>query len=519
MAPNVVKGFLTNKKSGGQARAAAVEAADPMQQDTKSYFAFTAPEDANQRELYSVICDHARDLLGDFQLEVIGVCVTEGFCAVGVEYLHSQTSALEAQIYHIRDQFLFKGAALAAVNVDHPNVFTKPVQPAPGAKRSASAAAIEAHDHVQQHRAQAASLTGPPALSPGLQAQPSSLPLQPPGVGAAIPPPAVQQQPVVPPALALRPPGLSPVVQRHKAAFKDFMERKRALPPLNEVPPLPSGGGASAALAPITLALTQLVTDVNEMRSNLLTKQDLAEFRELHLAESEATMATHLVPIHDDLTEIKRGQVFHDDRIGALETRMDRFASSSGTTHSGLDFEKTRMQVLNDNEPAFKQIAFVGFKTSDLDKRMRFLHTYAELNFPSSKVVNVETVMKGPRDKREPTETVVMEFFSRDVRDIVLKKIGDKKAPKITDGATTIELKAIERARTRVQKARNWAMRKAHEMITTELVKVSGAKDLQFDWTMPKRKVLFNGEPVFVQDRERLRGDFVGRFSSLVLPP
>ena len=297
------------------------------------------------------------------------------------------------------------------------------------------------------------------------------------------------------------------------------MERKRALPPLNEVPPLPSGGDASAALAPITLALTQLVTGVNEMRSNLLTKQDLAEFRELHLAESEATMATHLVPIHDDLTEIKRGQVFHDDRIGALETRMDRFASSSGTTHSGLDFEKTRMQVLNDNEPAFKQIAFVGFKTSDLDKRMRFLHTYAELNFPSSKVVNVETVMKGPRDKREPTETVVMEFFSRDVRDIVLKKIGDKKAPKITDGATTIELKAIERARTRVQKARNWAMRKAHEMITTELAKVSGAKDLQFDWTMPKRKVLFNGEPVFVQDRDRLRGDFVGRFSSLVLPP
>ena len=62
-------------------------------------------------------------------------------------------------------------------------------------------------------------------------------------------------------------------------------------------------------------------------------------------------------------------------------------------------------------------------------------------------------------------------------------------------------------------------MRKAHEMITTELAKVSGAKDLQFDWTMPKRKVLFNGEPVFVQDRERLRGDFVGRFSSLVLPP
>ncbi len=27
--------------------------------------------------------------------------------------------------------------------------------------------------------------------------------------------------------------------------------------------------------------------------------------------------------------------------------------------------------------------------------------------------------MKGPRDKREPTETVVMEFFSRDVRDIL----------------------------------------------------------------------------------------------------
>ena len=126
MAARVEKGFLTEKKSGkqtgGQARAAAVEA---MTEDTKLHFAFTAPHDVDQVKFVSVIKGFVDDLLGDFKLNVVGVCVSQGSCAVGVEYLVSEASALEGQIFYLRDQLVFKGEALSAVKVDHPEVFTK----------------------------------------------------------------------------------------------------------------------------------------------------------------------------------------------------------------------------------------------------------------------------------------------------------------------------------------------------------------------------------------------------------
>jgi hypothetical protein len=127
-------------------------------------------------------------------------------------------------------------------------------------------------------------------------------------------------------------------------------------------------------------------------------------------------------------------------------------------------------------------------------------------------------VMKGPRSARQLTDTTVMTFHSGDARDSALKIIRDAKA-QVLDGNKPLDLK-IEYARTRAQKARNWAIRKAEELIKVEMSKRSGKKSIKIDWTMPTRKIVFNDtEVVFQQEKEELRGKFLGSFAKLSLPP
>ena len=62
-------------------------------------------------------------------------------------------------------------------------------------------------------------------------------------------------------------------------------------------------------------------------------------------------------------------------------------------------------------------------------------------------------------------------------------------------------------------------MRKAFELVKIRAAaEISGAK-IEFDWDMPVRKILVNGEPAFIQQKESMRGSFVGAtFESLTLP-
>ena len=47
----------------------------------------------------------------------------------------------------------------------------------------------------------------------------------------------------------------------------------------------------------------------------------------------------------------------------------------------------------------------------------------------------------------------------------------------------------------------------------------SPGANVEFDWTMPTRRVLVNGEAAFAQTKESLRGTVVGsKFPSLELP-
>ena len=75
------------------------------------------------------------------------------------------------------------------------------------------------------------------------------------------------------------------------------------------------------------------------------------------------------------------------------------------------------------------------------------------------------------------------------------------------------------RARLQVQKDRNWAFGKAFELVKLRASTEFPNAPVEFDWTMPTRRILVNGEAAFVQPKDSLRGSFVGaKFMNLELP-
>ncbi len=383
---------------------------------------------------------------------------------------------------------------------------------------SASVAASEA---AAASRAAAASLM-PGALPPATPG-----PSQPTHVGAAIPPPASsphadmavdsdaeeepvpQQQPVAPQMPQHpQPIHLSPVVARHKAKFQELFARNRApLPPLEAIPALPTDSTSAEVLQTLANGMNTLITGVNELRvscADTVKVKDLEAFREIQSEEFREMVTVHTEPIKAEVAEVKVDVVHHDARITKLEAQVKELQGGG---------EKARKRALDENDPAFKQIAFVGFKLADLEQRAAMARTFVEAHAKDAKITNVETIMNGPWKQRKPTGVLVVEFASRDVRDRALKAVDGKE---FKDGNEALK---IQRARTRAQRARNWALRKAEELAKIEAQRrgVSGAA--RIDFMMPTRKVFIGEELAFVQQKDELRGQFVDVFAGCVLPP
>ena len=65
------------------------------------------------------------------------------------------------------------------------------------------------------------------------------------------------------------------------------------------------------------------------------------------------------------------------------------------------------------------------------------------------------------------------------------------------------------RARTTAQKIRSLALRKPFELVKIRAASEIPGATVELDWTMPVRQVWVNGEPVVLQPKECLRGNFV----------
>lgn len=75
---------------------------------------------------------------------------------------------------------------------------------------------------------------------------------------------------------------------------------------------------------------------------------------------------------------------------------------------------------------------------------------------------------------------------------------------------------AVKPMRTAFKSKRNYAMRKAFDMIKSS--PLSSNKLVEFDWNMPIRKVLVDKVPAFSQGKDDTIGSFLEPYANLVVP-
>ena len=124
-----------------------------------------------------------------------------------------------------------------------------------------------------------------------------------------------------------------------------------------------------------------------------------------------------------------------------------------------------QLKLLNSSDEAFKQIADVGFNGGLAEQRIQAVKDFAAKEFGSDVNVHVTNEEKGARNKREMTDTTLITFNDSTCRDKALH-ILESKYSKSTDKSFGIKFEILgtaliaARARTKIKKARNWALRK-----------------------------------------------------------
>ncbi len=447
----------SGKQTGGQARAAAVEA---MNEDTKLHFAFTAPHDVDQVEFVSVIKGFVDDLLGDFKLNVVGVCVSQGCCAVGVEYSVSEASALEGQIFYLRDQLVFNGEALSAGKVDHPEVFTKsPVV----------------------HHAPVA----PPA-SPTVAEFLDEAPAAPSGF------------PVVPPV-----PGFVPVADKSKAGANIVINKVAADMAVDDDE---SDNVSEASEVTDEVTNKDIMREIKTMAKQ--RKHDNKKIREttrVLIAEAVDPLWGEIRSQQSNLVDLGKASINHDDRIGRLESQFAK-----------LDVAKTGK--FNPNDVAHLRMSFSGFKGDDLDDRVATLKAFMEKHFADREAYAcIDTRTTGAWNDQKVTGESFVQFFCRGARDRALKAVRDGKLGENLRSNKGDKL-TVNRYRTDWQRDRDWAMRKSEELIKAKVETAKLKVKIEYVQTKDERKITANGQIAFLQKRADAHGSFLNDFSELKLP-
>ena len=224
--------------------------------------------------------------------------------------------------------------------------------------------------------------------------------------------------------------------------------------------------GAMALKEDVHLAQMEVVKQMrSELHSQiepLREKLESTSTTALLAREETRNLNERFTPVATSVSELLQNQARLFERVGNLESQ------SSVVNISQL--EKMQIKMCNANDQAYQQIAITGFKTGSGEQRINAVKAFITAECGSELQCTVANEEKGPRNKRELTETTLVMFVDTSSRDQALKVIETKypKGPDQNLGAK-IEIMGTQlfavRARTKIQKAKNWALRKAYELI------------------------------------------------------
>ena len=249
----------------------------------------------------------------------------------------------------------------------------------------------------------------------------------------------------------------------------------------------------------------------------------VAEMRSMSLAQAQnfkslsGQLALQAAQFKSDLDALRAEMVtrtMHEEletRVSTLRKEVDKL-SNGGATNAEMN--RLRQQV-NRLDPANRSLCFLGFKTTDLEKRVQCAKDFLKKIGLEDSIRAFEHVSTGPPDKRVPSSVMIVELASRSVRELALKS--QEEADSILNAGDLGTLK-VGRAKTSVQMQRNSFLRKALEIIKKD-VRFKG-KSPEIHWKIDgsrDRTIMSGGQVVFTQTPIEMEGSFSAPFADLSL--
>ena len=242
----------------------------------------------------------------------------------------------------------------------------------------------------------------------------------------------------------------------------------------------------------------------NQICAKMATKQDLKESEARMERVVKEKISEAIDPVKDELVEIRADLATAKKRVADLEANSNANGSSS---HSKEINELMRsMDALDINH---KRIAFLGFPDScQADHRIKEIERLINDKVQSIKPVRVQNSYKGPYSDRKLTRNAYAEYASVEEAKKALKALTDVKFE--VNGENVI----IKLSRSKLQSNRNFALRKAEEILKPAGVSKGAAVVLNWE----DRAVTVGGNVAFKQEKKELSGKFMGGYAHLSLP-
>ena len=253
--------------------------------------------------------------------------------------------------------------------------------------------------------------------------------------------------------------------------------------------------------------LIKMQASVTSVENTMATKTDM----KLAISQAVDPLKCQLETVEGRMSKLELSQ-------NGMKARMDGLGSSLKDLHSGGNLDgsgqngmmsKEVQQMLNNLDPAFKRIAFIGFGSHiNAAARVQALEQYMS-QFPTFRYQSVDHFYKGNFNKRELSSVSYVEFSS----DTAAKSFIDSLSSKSCTLVGT-ELK-IKMSKSKINLKRDGSLKAAANLLKDSALGLGKAISINFK----DRNITINGHQLaFIQEKGELKGTFTEAFSNLSLP-
>ena len=260
-------------------------------------------------------------------------------------------------------------------------------------------------------------------------------------------------------------------------------------------PPMPQSDDPASVFKALLDGQAALLQGVNDIRANVVTRQQLHAFHELQSTEMRTYVQAELAPIHNHLRQQSAHVGVMVDRVAQVESRM-----------ASLTVSEARPEI---HDPARRRISFIGFpESSTIADRISSMEAFMREHFPEIKPVSVN--LFASKDGR-PSIHGFVECCSPQQARMILESIKTRELH-IAAHANV----QIKPALTDIDRNRNWAIHAAEQKIKAS--SLSHGKLVTVKKGGANRGVYVDNVVAFTQaDRHARGGLFVGEYSNLSL--